>query len=133
FYSSVLQTHFNKAAELLCDITFNSIFPPKQIEKERQVILEEMAMYRDSPDDSLQDEFDEHIFRNHALGRNILGTEETVSSFRQEDFLGFISDRLDTSRFVFSVVSNISFRKVLKQVEQFLLDIPSKKSLFTRN
>lgn len=132
FYSSVLQTHFNKSAELLCDITFNSIFPPKQIEKERQVILEEMAMYRDSPDDSLQDEFDATIFQNHALGRNILGTEETVSGFTQQDFYDFISRRLDTSRIVFSVVGNISFTKVLKQVEQFLKDLPATTSKFTR-
>lgn len=133
FYSSVLKTHFNKSAELLCDITFNSMFPPKQIEKERQVILEEMAMYRDSPDDSLQDEFDETIFHNHALGRNILGTEETVSRFTQQDFFDFISSRLDTSRIVFSVVGNISFSKVLKQVEPFLKEITPKKSLFARS
>jgi predicted Zn-dependent peptidase len=132
FYSSVLQTHFSKSAELLCDITFNSIFPPKQIERERQVILEEMAMYRDSPDDSLQDEFDAAIFQNHALGRNILGTEETVSRFTQQDFFEFISSRLDTYKIVFSVVGNISFAKVLKQVEHFLRDIPAKKSEFTR-
>jgi len=133
FYSSVLKEHFSKSAELLCDITFNSIFPPKQIEKERQVILEEMAMYRDSPDDSIQDELDETIFQNHALGRNILGTEETVAGFSQQDFLNFISSRIDTSRIVFSVVGNISFSKVLKQVEQFLKDIPPKKSLFIRS
>jgi predicted Zn-dependent peptidase len=133
FYSSVLQTHFSKSAELLCDITFNSIFPPKQIERERQVILEEMAMYRDSPDDSLQDEFDAAIFQNHALGRNILGTEETVSRFTQEDFFDFIAGRLDTSKIVFSVVGNISFTKVLKQVERFLSDIPAQKSQFTRS
>ena len=132
FYSSVLQTHFSKSAELLCDITFNSIFPPKQIERERQVILEEMAMYRDSPDDSLQDEFDAAIFQNHALGRNILGTEETVSRFTQQDFFEFISSRLDTSKIVFSVVGNISFAKVLKQVEPFLKNIPAKKSEFVR-
>ncbi len=132
FYSSVLQTHFSKSAELLCDITFNSVFPPKQIERERQVILEEMAMYRDSPDDSLQDEFDAAIFQNHALGRNILGTEETVSRFKQQDFFDFISSRLDTSKIVFSVVGNISFSKVLKQVEHFLREIPAMKSQFAR-
>lgn len=132
FYSSVLQTHFSKSAELLCDITFNSIFPPKQIERERQVILEEMAMYRDSPDDSLQDEFDAAIFQNHALGRNILGTEETVSRFTQQDFFDFIASRLDTSKIVFSVVGNMSFTKVLKQVEHFLREIPAQKSQFTR-
>src|SRR5690606_32094743 len=112
FYSSVLKTHFDKSAELLCDITFNSIFPPKQIEKERQVILEEMAMYRDSPDDSIQDEFDDTIFHNHALGRNILGKEETVLYFRRQDFFDFISTRMDTSRIVFSVVGSIGFSKV---------------------
>lgn len=133
FYSSVLQTHFSKSAELLCDITFNSIFPPKQIEKERQVILEEMAMYRDSPEDALQDDFDAIIFQNHALGRNILGTEETVSRFSQQDFFDFISERLDTSKIVFSVVGNISFNKVLKQVEPFLSVIAPKKSLFVRS
>src|SRR5690606_23079842 len=131
--SSVLHAHFSKSAELLCDITFNSIFPPKQIERERQVILEEMAMYRDSPDDSLQDEFDASIFQNHALGRNILGTEETVSRFTQQDLFDFIGDRLDTSKIVFSVVGNISFPKVLKQVEPFLRNIPAKQSRFTRS
>lgn len=132
FYSTVLKAHWKKATELLCDITFNSIFPPKQIEKERQVILEEMAMYRDSPDDSIQDEFDELLFPDHALGKNILGTTDTVSSFQQQDFLDFITSRMDTSKIVFSVVGNISFSKVLKQLVPFLESIPSKKSTHIR-
>ncbi len=132
FYSSILKEHFSKAAELLCDITFNSTFPQKQIEKERQVILEEMSMYRDSPDDAIQDEFDELVFQNHALGRNILGNEATVGSFQQQDFIGFIDSRIDTSQIVFSVVGNIPFQKVLKQVEGFLTDIPTKTSSYKR-
>ena len=71
FYASVLKDHYAKAAELLYDITFHSTFPEKQIERERQVILEEMAMYRDSPDDAIQDELDALVFDQHALGRNI--------------------------------------------------------------
>jgi predicted Zn-dependent peptidase len=133
FYASILKEHFNKAAELLCDITFNSTFPEKQIEKERQVILEEMAMYRDSPEDAIQDEFDELVFEGHALGRNILGTEETVRSFSQQDFFNFISSRMDTTNIVFSVVGNISFKKVLNQVEGFLSSIPAKRSLYIRS
>ncbi|MFD2037179.1 M16 family metallopeptidase [Belliella marina] len=133
FYASILKEHFNKAAELLCDITFNSTFPEKQIEKERQVILEEMAMYRDSPEDAIQDEFDELIYEGHALGRNILGTEETVSKFSQQDFFDFISSRMDTTNIVFSVVGNISFKKVLNQVEGYLESIPSKRSLYIRS
>jgi predicted Zn-dependent peptidase len=133
FYSSILKEHFSKAAELLCDITFNSTFPKKQIDKERQVILEEMAMYRDSPDDSIQDDFDELVFEGHALGRNILGNEQTVANFSQEDFFEFISSRLDTTQIVFSVIGNISFKKVLQQVEAFLTEIPVKRSLYVRS
>ena len=133
FYSSILNQHFNKAAELLCDITFNSTFPENQINRERQVILEEMSMYRDSPEDAIQDDFDAQIFENHALGRNILGREDTVSKFSQQDFFDFVSSRLDTSKIVFSVVGNISFAKVLKQVEGFLSDIPVKRRLYIRS
>jgi predicted Zn-dependent peptidase len=133
FYASVLKDHYSKAAELLFDITFNSTFPEKQIEKERQVILEEMAMYRDAPDDSIQDELDELVFENHALGRNILGTEATVSSFTQKDFFDFISSRLDTSQIVFSVIGNISFEKALKNIEGPLSQIQTKHTLYVRS
>lgn len=133
FYASILKEHYSKASELLFDITFNSTFPEKQIEKERQVILEEMAMYRDSPDDAIQDELDELVFENHSLGRNILGTEQTVGSFTQQDFFDFISTRLDTSRLVFSVVGNISFPKVLRGIEGHLSQIQTKRSLYVRS
>lgn len=133
FYASTLKEHYGKASELLFDITFKSTFPEKQIEKERQVILEEMAMYRDSPEDAIQDELDELVFENHALGRNILGTEQTVGSFSQQDFFDFISSRLDTSRLVFSVVGNISFQKVLRGIEGPLSQIPTKRSLYVRS
>ncbi|MEN2284167.1 pitrilysin family protein [Algoriphagus sp. SE2] len=133
FYASTLKEHYPKAADLLFDITFNSTFPQKQIEKERQVILEEMAMYRDSPEDSIQDELDELVFENHSLGRNILGTEETVGNFSHLDFIDFISTRLDTFQLVFSVVGNINFKKVLKAIEGPLNSIQAKRSLYIRN
>ncbi|MFC3878549.1 M16 family metallopeptidase [Algoriphagus namhaensis] len=133
FYASTLKDHYPKAAELLYDITFNSTFPEKQIEKERQVILEEMAMYRDSPDDSIQDELDALVFENHSLGRNILGSEETVASFTQNDFFDFIGTHLDTEHLIFSVVGNISFAKALRQIEGPLKDIQPKKSLYIRS
>jgi predicted Zn-dependent peptidase len=133
FYASILKEHYPKAADLLFDITFNSTFPTKQIEKERQVILEEMAMYRDSPDDSIQDDLDALVFENHALGRNILGTEETVGRFTQQDFIDYISSRLDTSEIVFSVVGNTSFDKALKSIEGPLNQIQPKRTLYVRN
>lgn len=127
FYATVLHQHWDKAAELLCDITFHSTFPARQIEKERQVILEEMAMYRDSPEDSLQDEFDALLFPDHSLGYNILGTEESVGNFSQGDFLEFVDKHLDTSRIVCSVVGNISFKKALRRLVPLLENIPAKQ------
>lgn len=128
FYASVLDEHFVKAVDLLTDIAFNSTFPEKQLELERGVILEEMAMYLDSPEDAIQDEFDSIVFPGHALGVNILGTQESVKGFSREDFNRFIYENLDTERTVLSVVGNIDFKRVVKVAEKFLKDIPAKKS-----
>jgi predicted Zn-dependent peptidase len=125
FHASVLDNHYEKAFELLTDITFDSVFPEKQIERERNVILEEMAMYYDSPEESIQDEFDAVVFDNHALGFNILGTTESVRSFHRDDFKRFIAENLDTSRVIFSSVGNVPFTKVKKLAEKYLADIPT--------
>ncbi|PTX19575.1 putative Zn-dependent peptidase [Pontibacter mucosus] len=127
FYSSVLDKHFEKSFELLTDITFNSIFPEREIEKERGVILEEMSMYLDTPEEAVVDEFDAVVFEGHALGNNILGTKESVSGFQKQDFLNFISRNLSTDALVFCSVSNLPFGKVVKLAEKYLSDIPSIK------
>lgn len=124
FYASVLNDHTDKAIDLLADITFNSIFPEQQIEKERNVILEEMAIYQDAPEDHIQDEFDNLIFWGHPLGNNILGTKDSVLSFRQSDFFHFIRQNLNTERLIFSSVSSLPFRKVVRLAEKYLSDIP---------
>ncbi len=128
FYASILDTYFERSVNLLTDITFNSVFPEKQLEIERGVILEEMAMYLDSPEDAIQDEFDSLVFPNHQLGVNILGTTESVKSFNREDFNTFIEENIDTEKIVFSVVGNIEFKKVIRIVEKYLKDIPFKKT-----
>ncbi|WP_026461932.1 M16 family metallopeptidase [Adhaeribacter aquaticus] len=125
FYASVLDKHFEKAFELLTDITFNSTFPSKEIEKERGVILEEMSMYLDAPEDAIVDDFDEVVFQNHSLGNNILGTRESVSGFSKKDFLKFIADNLSTDHLVFCSVSNLPFEKVVKLAQKYLGNIPT--------
>ncbi len=124
FHASLLASHSDKAIELLSDITFHSIFPEKQIERERGVILEEMAMYHDSPEDAIQDDFDELVFQNHQLGRNILGTPDCIRSFKRTDLQSFIADNLDTERIVVSLVSNLPFHKAIRQAEKYLYDLP---------
>jgi predicted Zn-dependent peptidase len=120
FYASVLDNFAEKAVELLADITFGSVFPEKQIERERQVILEEMAMYKDNPEDAIQDEFDEQVFHEHELGHNILGTTKTVRSFNRADFNKFIARNIDTSRIVISFVGNIPERKIKRLTNKYL-------------
>ena len=126
FYASLMDIHLDKAVELLTDITFNSVFPEKQIEVERGVILEEMSLYRDTPEDALQDEFDELLFPNHMLGKNILGSEQTVNSFHREDFQNFVSKHLNTHKIVISSVGNFTLKKVLKYLDKYVANIPSK-------
>jgi predicted Zn-dependent peptidase len=128
FYASLRDEYFERAVELLSDITFESIFPAGQIEKERHVILEEMSMYYDDPEDSLQDEFDSLIFSGHSLGMNILGTKKTVKSFKRSDFKSFVKDHLDTSRIVFTSVGNIEMEKVIALAEKYLGHVPNVSS-----
>jgi len=124
FYASVLNDHTEKAFDLLTDITFKSTFPESQIEKERNVILEEMAVFQDAPEDAIQDEFDHLIFSDHPLGCNILGTKESVQSFQQSDFFKFIRQHLNTNRLIFSSVSSLPFSRVIKLAEKYLNNIP---------
>lgn len=132
FYASVRANYFERALDIISDITFHSVFPEHEIEKERGVILEEMSMYRDDPDDSLQDEFEHVVFDTHSLGMNILGNAETVSRFRRRDFTTFISNHINTHRIVFSCVGNVSSDRIKKLVARYLEVIPSREAVASR-
>lgn len=127
FHASVLADYFEKAIDLLTDITFDSVFPEKQIEKERNVILEEMAMYLDSPEDAIQDEFDHVVFDHHPLGNNILGTVDSVKRFKRKDFNRFVDNNMNTERVIFAVVGPLGFGKVKRLAEKYLKDIPHRR------
>ena len=120
FYASVLDSFDDKAVELLTDITFNASFPDKQIEKERQVILEEMAMYQDTPEDAIQDEFEEMVFEGHPMAHNILGTSDNVKTFKSADFKSFIAENINTNRIVVSFVGNLPLKRIEKLVKKHL-------------
>lgn len=128
FYASVRDRYFERAVDVLTDITFRSTFPVNELEKERGVILEEMSMYKDSPDDSLQDELEALIFKNHPLGMNILGSEETVKNFRKKDFVSFFDEHADSRKIVFSVIGNVTLDEVERMARKYLERKPSMKS-----
>ncbi|TPG67295.1 M16 family metallopeptidase [Hymenobacter nivis] len=126
FYATLLSTHFERAFELLTDLTFNSTFPGRELEKERGVILEEMSMYQDAPEDAIIDDFDTVVFGEHPLGVNILGTRESVSGFSSDDFHAFYNENVRTDRLVFSSVSNLSFKDVKRLADKFLAPLPAR-------
>jgi len=128
FFASVRDEYFERAVDLLSDITFNSTLPEKELEKERGVILEEMSMYLDSPDDSLQDEFETVVYRKHPMGMNILGRQETVSSFTRKDFRDYFDKNLSTDKIVFSLIGNITLADAERMAKRYLEKRSLKKS-----
>jgi len=132
FFSSVRLPYFKRAVDLLSDIAFHSELPAKELNKEKSVILEEMSMYEDNPEDSLQDEFEKIIFGSHPMGMNILGRRETVSQFQRKDFFNFFESNLQADKIVFSCVGNISFAEVEKICKQYLGKIKFKNKVTTK-
>jgi predicted Zn-dependent peptidase len=127
FHASVLDVHFHKASDLLVDISFHSTFPEKELEKEKKVILEEISMYLDSADDAIQDDFEGLIFPNHPMGKNLLGTAETILSFSPQHFFDFINLKMATNRIVFASVGTMDATKAMEVVRKKLQAIPKKE------
>ena len=113
-----------KALELLADIVFHSTFPQNEIEKETEVIIDEIQSYEDTPSELIFDDFEDMIFRNHPLGRNILGRPDLLKKFRSEDAMAFTSRFYQPSNMVFFVLGDFNFQKIVRQVEKLLVDLP---------
>lgn len=124
-YAAFLTEHLGRALELLTDIVFRSTFPQNEIEKETEVIIDEIQSYEDTPSELIFDDFEDMIFRNHPLGRNILGKPELLKTFRSEDAAAFTSRFYQPSNMVFFLLGDFDFRKVVRMVEKLLADIPS--------
>ena len=127
-YASALKEHFNRAAELLVDISFSSIFREKEIEKEKSVIIDEINSYKDNPDEMLMDEFEERLFPDHALGRSILGTADLVNGFTREDIMRFVERNYSTDQIVFTCVGNVSLKKIEAFCNNVLEKLPASTS-----
>ncbi len=118
FYASFLKEHLNRATDLIADITFNSIFPAKEIEKEKDVIIDEIASYQDSPYDQIYDDFEEQVFGKHPLGSNILGTEKHLKTFTKEHILEFMSRLYAADEMVISCVGAFSEKRLKETLEK---------------
>ncbi len=124
-HGSFLKEDYGIAMELISDIAFNSTFPVKEIKKEKEVILEEINSYKDTPSELIFDDFEELIFTDEALGRNILGAELSLRSFNKKAITSFIKDNYFTNQMVVCSVGNISDKRITYLFEKYYKDIPS--------
>ncbi len=122
-HATVLKDDFHRAVELISDIVFRSTFPEKELEREKEVILDEINSYKDSPSELIYDEFEELIFPNHPFGRNILGTKKHLKQFNRDKIENFITRTYNSDQMVFCSIGNIHFGKVLKLAERYFGDI----------
>ncbi len=131
-YSAFLVEHFPRAVELLADIVFHSTFPQHEIDKEVEVIIDEIQSYEDSPSELIFDDFEELLFPNHPLGRNILGKPDLLHQFKSEDALRFTSRYYRPENTIFFVQGNIDFKRIIRLVEKATADLTSNAEVFTR-
>jgi predicted Zn-dependent peptidase len=117
-YASFVKNHLDRAAELLADIAINSNFPEKEIEKEKEIVLDEFNSYQDSPGEKIFDDFEALLFPNHPLGNNILGTPETVQSFSREHLKSYVDRFFFAENTVLSFVGDIPFDKLVANLEK---------------
>ncbi|NDW12081.1 insulinase family protein [Bacteroides sp. 214] len=117
-YSAFLKTHFARAAELLTDITFHSVFPPAEIQKEVEVIIDEIQSYEDNPSELIFDDFEDLIFRNHPLGHNILGNPKLLRTFNTQSALSFVERYYHPTNMIFFVQGDFNFKQVVRTIEK---------------
>lgn len=118
-YASFLAQYSQRALDLLSDVVFNAVFPEKELEKEKEVVIDEIDSYLDAPSEQIFDDFEEHLFPNQPFGSNILGTREKVRSFTQRQVLHFTEKFYQPERMVVSYVGRTPFQMVVNYVERF--------------
>lgn len=118
FNASFLTEYYDRAIELIADITLNSSFPEKELEKEKEVVLDEINVYQDSPSDQIYDDFEAQVYENHALGNPILGTAKSVKQINKAAIQKYMSRLYQTENMVFSSVGNISEKRLKNRLEK---------------
>lgn len=120
YFARCLDTKLDKALDVLSDMVRNSTFPEEELQKEKKVVLEEMKMYKDSPDDYVFELFSSQVFNNHPIGRPIIGFEETVSSFTRQNLFDYMAERYRPDNLLIAVAGNVDHEEVIKLVNELL-------------
>jgi predicted Zn-dependent peptidase len=112
--ATFLKQHYKRSLDLFADIAFRSTFPENELAKEKEVILDEINSYLDSPSDEIYDLFEEIVFKGHPLSRNILGTTDLVKGFHRQDILDFMGHNYSTDQMILASMGDISFKEFEK-------------------
>ena len=129
YYSAILKEHFPRAVDLLTDIVFFSTYPQHEINKEVEVICDEIESYNDSPAELIYDDFESAVFAGHPLGHNILGSEEMLKGYTTEDALRFTRRYYRPENTVFFVSGDVDFRRVVALVKKATASFPEAQPL----
>ena len=129
YYSAILKEHIARAVDLLSDIVFHSVYPQAEIDKEVEVICDEIESYNDSPAELIYDEFENILFKGSPLGHNILGTAEQVRAFKTEDALRFTRKLYRPDNAIFFAYGDIDFKKLVKLIQKALEECPKSREL----
>lgn len=127
YYAAILKEHTPRAVDLLTDIVFHSTYPQTEIDKEVEVICDEIESYNDSPAELIYDEFENILFEGHPLGHNILGTAERVRSFKTADACGFVQAFYRPENCIFFLYGDVNFNRLVRLLERATSDFPSAK------
>ncbi len=122
-HASFLHPYLDRTLELFNDIIFHSTFPEDEMDKEKSVVLDEIMSYLDQPEEAINDDFEDLLFKGHSLGRNILGTPETVSKISKSDILNFAKAKYRTDQIVVAVIGSYSFNKLVKIGEKYFANV----------
>ena len=129
YYSAILKEHIARAVDLLSDIVFHSVYPQAEIDKEVEVICDEIESYNDSPAELIYDEFENILFKGSPLGHNILGTAEQVRAFKTGDALRFTRKLYRPDNAIFFAYGDIDFKKLVKLIQKALGECPKDREL----
>jgi len=122
-HASFLNPYLDRTLDLFNDIIFHSTFPEEEMDKEKSVILDEIASYLDQPEEAINDDFEDMLFAGNALGNNILGTTESVSNLSREDVINFRKANYRTNEIVIAVLGNYSFNSFVKKGTKYFADV----------
>lgn len=128
YYVKMLDTHLPLALNILADMILNPKFAVEDIDKEREVVMEEYNMYEDTPDEMIHDIFLDKVWAGHALGKNILGTRESIMSFNREIVLQYYHENYTPDNIVIAASGNLNHQTLLELAEVYFKDMTGKKA-----